>query len=206
MLPVNIAIVDDHTMFRKGLSAILQEEGEYNICIEAQNGRDFIDKLSLAKKLPDVCLLDIRMPVMNGYDTIKELKKKWPKLKVLVLSSYNDDYAVVNMLRNGASGYVFKDDNPDNLILAIKHIIENGYYHVKSIKEYYSSINEMPSLTDSEYKFLSLCCEELTYEQIGSRMNLSVRTIEKYREGLFKKLSVKNRTGLVMFAVKNGYV
>ncbi len=201
-----IAIVDDHTLFRNGVASLMGEFEELKVVFEAENGEQM--QYMLAKKpLPQVILMDINMPVIDGYAATKWLKERYPKIRVLALSMFEDDKAVIRMIKSGANGYVLKESKPRELLEAIKTVNEKGVF-----------INEMvsgklirtvagdetpPDFSGKELEFLKLCCSELTYKEIADKMFVSPRTVDNYRESLFQKLNLKTRTGLVMYAIKN---
>jgi two-component system invasion response regulator UvrY len=211
-----IALADDHTVMRNGLATLLKDLG-YDILFEANNGQDFITKIN-KENLPDVALLDINMPVMDGYETAAWLNDNFPEVKVIALSMYDDEAAIIRMLKNGAKGYVLKDSNIADVRKAIESVISKGYYHsemvtgklIHSINHLdspaHSSIKELLKLNNKEIEFLKLACTEMTYKEIADKMFLSPRTIDGYRDTLFEKLGAKTRIGLVLFAIKNGIV
>jgi DNA-binding NarL/FixJ family response regulator len=182
------------------------------VAIEASNGRELLEKMEQYEHTIDICVLDINMPEMDGHKTIEVLKKKWPAMKVLVLSMYDDDFNVIRMLKNGASGYVLKNSEPEELRRALTEVYQRGYYHSDLVNGRLFQLlhkkddSTSSDLNDKELQFLSLCCSELTYKEIAEKMRLSPRTIEGYRDALCEKLGVKSRTGLVMYAMRIGVV
>jgi len=201
-----IAIVDDHTLFRNGVAALMSEFEELQVVFEAENGQQM--QGALAKHpLPDVVLMDINMPVMDGYEATAWLKKNYPKVKVLALSMFEDDQAVIKMIRCGACGYVLKESKPRELLDAIKTIHTKGIYINEMVSgkllRRVSDNNDSPDLTKKELEFLKLCCSELTYKEMADQMFISPRTVDNYRESLFQKLNIKSRTGLVLYAIQN---
>lgn len=211
-----IALADDHTVMRNGLGTLLKDLG-YTILFEANNGQDFINKIKKDSP-PDIALLDINMPTMDGYETAAWLKENLPEVKVIALSMYDDEAAIIRMLKNGAKGYVLKDSNISDVRAAIESVITKGYYHselvtgklIHSINHLdspaHSSIKELLKLNNREIEFLKLACTEMSYKEIADKMFLSPRTVEGYRDSLFEKLGAKTRIGLVLFAIKNGIV
>lgn len=202
---IRIAIVDDHTLFRNGVASLMSEFDELQVVFEAGNGQQLQE--ALAKRgSPDVVLMDINMPVMDGYEATAWLKKNHPKVKVLALSMFEDDQAVIKMIRNGACGYVLKESKPRDLLEAIKTIHTKGVYInemvsgklIRSVTD-----DEDTEITKKELDFLKYCCSELTYKDIADKMNVSPRTVDNYREALFLKLNLKSRTGLVLYAIQN---
>ena len=208
---IPIAIVDDHTLFRNGVASLLSELNEIEVVFDAANGEEMISKL-VAGALPEVILMDITMPVMNGYESTQWLKKNHPKIKVLALSMFEDDAPIIGMIKSGASGYLLKESKTADLVVAIQTVVNHGFYLnnlvsgklIRSVQDDQPETKEkVNQLSDREIKFLELCCSELTYKEIAGVMNLSPHTIDNYRETLFQKLDLKSRTGLVLFAIKN---
>lgn len=203
---INIAIVDDHTLFRSGISALMSEFKELHVVFEAGNGEQMQQMLSKFP-LPQVILMDITMPLMDGYKATCWLKENYPDIKVLALSMFEDDKAVIKMIRCGACGYVLKESSPKELLEAIKIIFTKGFHInelvsgnlVRSIK----GDEGLPKLSTRETEFLILCCSELTYKEIADKMFISPRTVDNYRDSLFEKLNLKSRTGLVLYALQN---
>jgi len=209
---INIAVVEDVVILRKGVCRILASFPEFNIQLEAGNGREFIDNLREKDQKVDVCLLDINMPEMDGHATILALKKDWPDIKVLVLSIYDDDYNIIRMLRNGANGYILKTCAPEELRHALLEVYHQGFYHSDLVNSHLlhllhtKSTDGAGSLSEKDFQFLSYCCSELTYKEIAEIMKLSPRTVEGYRDTLCEKLSIRSRTGLVIYALRIGVV
>lgn len=210
-----VALVDDHVLLRKGLASLLEDLDHQVVC-QADNGKEFTEKLAGAP-LPEVVLLDINMPVMDGYQTAQWLKTHYPEVKVLALSMNDDEHAMIRMLKNGARGYVLKDCEPQELKTAIHALMTKGYYHSEMVtarlihslahmEDEGSTTRQLMGLNDKEILFLKLACTEMTYKEIADQMGLSPRTIDGYRDGLFEKLGIKSRVGLVLFAIKNGIV
>jgi two-component system invasion response regulator UvrY len=207
----NIALVDDHVLLRSGLAGMLKESG-YSVLFEADNGKDFIEKIKKGYE-PDIVLLDINMPVMDGYATAAWIKTNYPEIKVLALSMYDDEEAIIKMLKNGARGYILKDSHPSELKAAIESLATKGFYYsemvtgrlMRSIMDDDGNAVD-DSLSEREIEFLKLAATEMTYKEIAEQMHLSPRTIDGYRDTLFEKLNIKSRVGLVLYAIKNGIV
>jgi DNA-binding NarL/FixJ family response regulator len=211
----NIVLVDDHILLRNGLANLVKDLG-YNVLFQADNGEDFINRLG-KNTLPDVVLLDINMPKKDGYETSLWLKQNHPGVKVLALSMYDDENAIIRMLKNGARGYILKDTEPAELKSAIEALLTKGFYYsemvtgrlihsINTINDEGSSAKNMMGLNERELEFLKLAATEMTYKEIAEKMFLSPRTIDGYRDALFEKLNLKSRVGLVLFAIKNGIV
>jgi DNA-binding NarL/FixJ family response regulator len=211
-----VAVVDDHVLLRNGLTNLIQSFEQYEIVFEANNGKDFIEKMK-DNSPPQLVLLDINMPEMDGYDTALWIKRNQPDIKVLALSMYDNENAIIRMLKNGAKGYILKDIDPSEFKTALDALVRKGYYHselvtgklihaVNKLDEPDLAVKNLVSLNDREIDFLKLACTEMTYKEIADQMFLSPRTIDGYRDALFEKLNCKTRVGLVMYAIKNGIV
>lgn len=210
-----VALVDDHVLLRNGLASLVRDLG-YTVSFEASNGEDFIEKLK-TNRPPDIVLLDINMPKKDGYETALWLKRNHPAVKVLALSMYDDENAIIRMLKNGARGYILKDAEPEELKAALASVLAKGFHYsdmvtnrlihtINTLDEPENETKSLLGLAEKEIEFLKLASTEMTYKEIAERMKLSPRTIDGYREALFEKLNVKNRVGLVLFAIKNGVV
>lgn len=211
-----VALIDDHELLRTGLAAIINSFEGYRVVLEANNGKQFIEKVN-PKSNPDIVLLDITMPVMDGYETSGWIKANLSSTKVLVLSMLENDTAIIRMLKNGARGYILKDSKPKVFKDALDSIRDTGYFINELVSNklmHYINHEEvfdtdavvLGSLSDNEKIFLKWICTEKTYKEIADEMFLSPRTIDTYRDNLFKKLDVKTRVGLAIFAIKNGIV
>jgi DNA-binding NarL/FixJ family response regulator len=212
-----IAVVDDHVMLRKGLAHLINLFPDYRVLFEADHGKDFIDKLK-PSAIPDIVLLDINMPVMDGYATANWIRINYPDIKVITLSMLDNETAIIKMIQNGSRGYILKDAHTDELRLAFKEVLEKGYYYNELVnRKLMQSINVLVNknkndasghfnISEREMEFLKLACSEKTYPEIASLMFLSARTIDGYRESLFGKLNVTSRVGMVIFAIRNGLV
>ena len=211
-MKIKLAVVDDHQMLRNGLAQMLTKNG-FDVLFEANNGKDCISQLD-TKNLPEVLIMDINMPLMNGFETSQWVKQHHPSIKILALSMYDSETTIIKMLRCGANGYLLKDSSSKELILAIETIHLKGFYSndmvsTKMMKAIYNESElentEKPhlTLTERELGFLKLCCTEMVYKEIAAAMKVSNRTIDGYREILFEKLNVRTRIGLVIHAIKN---
>jgi DNA-binding NarL/FixJ family response regulator len=210
-----IALADDHTLLRKGVANLVQNFG-YTVVLESDNGRELTE--SIAKgNIPDLVLLDINMPEKDGYETSLWLKENYPDIKVLALSMYDDETAIIRMLKNGVRGYILKDAEPAELRTAIESVFNKGFYYsemvtgrlmrtITDMEDEGNNTRKILNLTERETDFLKLACSEMTYKEIAAEMHLSPRTIDGYRDTLFEKLNIKTRTGLAIYAIKNGIV
>jgi two-component system invasion response regulator UvrY len=211
----NIVLVDDHALLRKGLATLVKNLG-HEVLFEADNGKDFIENLK-PKLLPDIVLLDINMPEMDGYQTANWIKANHPSVKTLALSMYDDENSIIRMLKSGAKGYLLKDSEPSELQDAIIALMNKGYYYsdlvsgklinaINKIDDDGSELKNLIKLTNREIDFLKYTCTELTYKEIADELCVSPRTVDGYRGDLFEKLRVKSRIGLVIYAIRNGIV
>jgi len=215
-LKPSVVLVDDHVLLRTGLANLIRSFGEYAVLFEAGNGHDFIRQLK-PRSLPDIVLLDINMPDMDGYETALWIKRNHPEIKILALSMYDTDNSIIRMLKNGVKGYILKDSDPAELKMALESVINKGFYYSEMVTgKLIHTINTLDipdhharhvlTLNDRELEFLKLACTECTYKEIAEQMYLSPRTIDGYRDTLFEKLNVKTRVGLVLYAIRNGIV
>jgi len=207
-----IVIIDDHTLIAKALSGIISNFEQFEVIYDCENGKDLIDKLKLKSVIPSLVLLDISMPIMDGFETAKWLKEHHPEIKIMALSMQDDDQSVIKMIKNGAHGYLLKNTHPADLEKALIRLMEDGYYYPEwaskivfsNIKNENSTDNNLPKLTQREKEFLKYSTSEMSYKEISEKMFCSPRTIESYRDNLFEKLEIKSRVGLAVFAIKNG--
>jgi two-component system invasion response regulator UvrY len=214
---IKIALVDDHTLFRKGLLSLIEViEKDITILFEADNGLDMQEKLD-PENLPDIILMDVNMPGMDGYDSVKWLKANHPNVKVLVVSMIESEDGIIKMLKLGVKGYLSKDVEPDELNNALTAIINKGFYYTdfitgKLVHTMQTDFEEggqediIAKLTDKERRFIQLACSDMTYNDVAAEMFLSPKTIDGYRNSLFEKLNVKSRVALALYAVKHGIV
>ena len=206
---ITIALADDHTMFRKGLAHLINVEPDMGVIVEAGDGIELLQKIATLKSPPDMCILDVNMPRMDGRETIVNLRKDYPTIKVLVLSMVDHEHILIEMLRQGAGGYLLKEDDPAEMMEAIRSIHNHRYYHSELVSgrmiNWIQKDNESPgTLSDREREFLKLCVSELVYKEIAEQMGLSTRTVHNFRDQLFQKLNVKSRIGLALYALKVG--
>ncbi|WP_443937469.1 response regulator [Pedobacter sp. MW01-1-1] len=206
---ISIAIVDDHTLFRSGLVSLLEEFEELNIVFEATNGIDLQAKLAQSNPV-QLILMDINMPQMDGYQATKWVKDNYPGIFILALSMFEEEQAIIGMLRAGAVGYMLKESNPSDVLTAIKAIVSKGFYMNEMVSGRLliavKDGDSKPIFTPRELTFLQHCSTEMTYKEIADLMSVSPRTVDNYRESLFSKLNIKSRTGLVVYAIRNNII
>lgn len=210
---IQVAIADDHTLLRKALGKLIGSFDDYMVLFEADNGREIKNKIA-QHVVPDLVLLDVNMPEMDGFETAGWLNKNYPKIKVLALSMFSDEKTIIKMLRLGAKGYILKNIDPDELKNALDSVMKKNFYLsdyisgkiISGLHKDVDRIDEPEPLTQREKDFLRLICTEITYKDIAAKMYVSPRTVDEYRNNLFEKLKVKSRVGLVMYAIRNGLV
>ena len=212
MSKIDIIIVDDHVLFSEALNSLISKIEEFNVIKVLNNGREVVNYFLNNNQEPDVILMDIQMPIMNGIEATNWLKKNKPSLKVLALSMECEEATILAMLHAGAKGYLLKDIHPMVLKHAINEVHTNGFYYTENVTSTLLNSHKSDSqknnivLKERELEFLKLTCSEMTYKQIAEKMFLSPKTVENYREALFEKLEAKTRIGLVLYAIKNKIV
>ena len=207
-----VVIVDDHLLIAKAITTIIDEFEGFRVLYESDNGKSLIERLSSSKNIPDIVLLDISMPVMDGFETAKWLKENHPAVKVIALTMQADDESLIKMIKNGASGYLNKNVHPTELEKALTTVANRGMYYpdwatskmLHALAHEGDPKKDQIKITEREGEFLRFVCTELTYKEIGEKMFCSSRTVESYRDSLFEKLGVKTRVALALYAVKSG--
>lgn len=210
---IRIALADDHALFRRGIANLLLEFDDIEVVFDVANGKEMQDKLRDKENI-DVILMDITMPVMDGYATTAWVTKNFPEIHILALSMFDEEMAVIGMLKAGAAGYVLKESTPQELHKAITEVKEKGFFlnemvSGKMLRTVHTGAylqEEDIQLSDRELEFIGLCVSELTYKEIADKMNLAARSVESHRESIFEKLQLKSRVGLVLYAIKKGIV
>lgn len=206
-----VAIVDDHELFAGSLESLVNSFPEFETIFHLRSGIELQKKLNQIDELPDVILLDINMPGMDGFETAEWLKETHPQAKFLALTMDDNEFTVIKMLRLGAKGYLLKEMHPDELHRALKEVVENGYYHTSKVssilvKSLNPDASQSLDLKENELTFIKYACSELTYKEIADKMFLSPKTIDGYRQDLFNRYGIRNRVGLVLFALKNNII
>lgn len=213
---ITIALVDDHTITRKGIKTVIELHRNIKVVMEASNGKELLDQLADARVLPHIVILDITMPVMDGYTTLERLQKKYPAIKIIAFSLFYEEDTVINMITQGACGYIPKSADPATLAEAIFAVHARGIYLGELAKKEYfrkpDPAKKKPGfsgkqfLSVKEVEFIKLAATNLNYREIAEAMEVSPKTIENYRDSLFQKLSIKNRAALVIYGFKNGLI
>lgn len=208
-----VGVADDHTLLRNALARLINSFENYSVLFEAGDGKEVKDKLT-RHIIPDIMLLDVNMPDIDGYETAKWIYKTYPQVKILALSMFSDENTIIRMLRLGAKGYIMKNAEPEELKLALDSVLQKDFYLSEYISgKIISGLHrdmDMPAepvvLNDKEKEFLKLVCSEMTYKDIATKMYVSPRTVDDYRNSLFDKLKVRTRVGLVLYAIRHGMV
>jgi two-component system, NarL family, invasion response regulator UvrY len=224
MTKTKIAIADDHAMFRKGLIKLLDED-RYDLLFDVNNGKALMEQLQQNNApLPDIVIMDIEMPEVNGFQAVNWLRDNYPDIKVLVVSMVDQEEAIVKMLKMGVKGYLSKHMEPEDLHAALRSIIQKDYYYTDFVtnKLVHSLQSESKSSADAnvvlnnheiwdslnikQKEFIRYACTEMIYDEIADLMCVSPKTIDGYRDVVFEKFGVKNRVGLVLYAIRNKLV
>ena len=207
-----IAIVDDHLLIAKAITSIIEQFNNYEVLYECENGKALIERFRNKKSIPEIVLLDISMPVMDGFETAQWLKDNHPEVLVMALTMQGDDESLLRMIKCGAKGYLHKNVHPVELAKALEMLIQKGFYYpdwatsrvLHSIAAGNDQKHTGVALSEREKEFLQYACTEFTYKEIGEKMFCSSRTVESYRDALFEKLGMKTRVALALYAAKIG--
>lgn len=212
---IKVALTDDHILLRNALAQLIDSFGNCKIIHQSGNGKELIDSIS-AGHLPDVALLDLNMPEMDGFETAAWLQKNVPQVHVLMLTMYDSELSLIRLLKAGVNGFLKKDIHPSELKFAIQSVVHSGYYYSNhSTGRLMNLFRNNPDgtmnlqkaiLSEQELQFLKLACSDLTYKEIAQQMGLNPRSVDTLRDQLFVKLDVKSRVGLAMVAIKHGVV
>ena len=212
---LKIGIVDDHKLFRKSLCLLINSFEGMEVAIDAENGRVFLDELETTPI--DLVLLDIQMPEMNGYETCIELHKKYPDIKILIVSQLTTKESIHKIMELGANGYFTKNSDPDQLEFAIRSLNENGYYFGMELgsvlreamlwEKKYPITPDISgnSLSQREVEILKMAAQEYSSGEIGAKLFITLRTVESHRKRIMQKTGAKNIVGAVLFAIKQRY-
>lgn len=215
MTQIKIGITDDATLFRKGINLLLEDYDDIDVVLEAIHGQDLLDKLETTTMQPDILILDLQMPILDGIETSKILKDKYPEIKIIILSTHYSKAFIINMIEVGASAYLPKDAAPEEFTATIRNVYKNGFHYNREvwniIQENMSNKKKVkssfePSLTKREQEVLQLICEQQTASEIAEKLFISRRTVEGHRNNLLQKLNCRNIAGLVAYAIQNQLV
>jgi len=213
---IRVALVDDHAVTRKGIKTIIELHPSIKVILEASDGEEFLNLIPKQPHLPDVVMLDISMPRLNGMDTIKYLKNSYPSILILVFSLISEEDSIMNMISKGACGFIHKSADPATLADAITDVFNTGFYLGDLVKREYFKKNTLQEkkagfngrhfLTERELQFIRLSASNLNYKEIAAIMEIKPKTLENYRDSLFLKLAINNRAALTLYGIKNGIV
>jgi DNA-binding NarL/FixJ family response regulator len=209
-MKIRIGIVDDHQLFLKSLGFLISSLPNFELMVDAVNGEDILEKLRNGL-IPDILLIDVNMPRIDGVETAKIVNRLYPKVKMVALTMKDEDATIIRMLQAGCSAYLLKDVHPNELEKALNEVNTRGYYNADKYdighRRFVSKSKEdVIVLTEREKQFLRLACSDLTYKQVAKEMSLSERTIDGYRESLFEKFNVKSRVGMALEAIRRNLV
>ncbi len=213
---IKVAIADDHQIFRKGVILSLRQYTNIKFVFEAENGEDLIQKVS-DNELPDVILMDLKMPIKDGIETTKYLNKHFPIIRIIILTMYEDERFVGHLMDSGANGYLLKSTEPSEIKKAITDVMRTGFYlnnfvNKVLIKKNYAkqkfnpNLNSEVVISEREKEVLTLVCMEYTAQEIAQKMEISARTVEAIKDRLMERFGVKNSVGLVFYAMKNSLI
>ena len=210
--PIRLLLADDHQLFRRGLASIISTFDGIELKGEANNGKELIDLVE--QEEPDVVLMDLKMPVMDGIEATTYLRATRPAVKIIVISMFHEDEFVIRLVKLGAHGYLLKNSDPEEVERAIRSVVRNDFYfndHVSqallrgtSQKRANPGFDESPQLTEREVEVVKLVCKEYTNGEIADMLCLSVRTVEGHRKSILKKIEAKNTAGMIVYAMNNG--
>jgi DNA-binding NarL/FixJ family response regulator len=212
---ITIAMVDDHVLLRNALASLINSFGDCKVIYQSNNGSEFLSSIK-PDLIPDVVLLDLNMPVMDGFETATWLRDNLPEVRVLMLTMYDSELTLIRLLQAGVKGFLKKDIEPSELKFAIHSVVSSGYYYSTQTAGRLANLfrnNDKDNLKlrnamleDQEIVFLRLACTDLTYKEIAQNMKLSPRSVDALRDHLFMKLDVKSRVGLAMVAIRHGVI
>jgi len=209
---IHVAIAEDQRLFRECLISLLNGFDQFKVIVEAANGRELLERLYEASPTPQVVLLDLTMPEMNGLETTRALKKTFPDLKIIILSVHSEERHIVHMVGEGVNGYLVKNSELSEVMQAVQAVHQKGFYFNESVlraihtgmgQKHEKSYNPNTPLTPRETEILELICQEHTTQEIADKLFLSVRTVDGHRNKLLEKTGARNTAGLVIYALRH---
>lgn len=215
MKKIDIIITDDHNLFRKGLRALISDFEFIENINDASNGEELLKLLASKSKLPDVILLDLKMPVMDGITAQAHIKKLYPSINVIIITMEDDEQFILHMIGEGVNGYLLKNAEPEEVETALIKVIEKGFYFPDNIssviyrnivKKDRDAVVLNPGFTDRELEVLTLICKDYTNPDISEELNISKKTVENYKLKILEKSGAKSMAGLVVNAIKFNWV
>lgn len=210
MANIKIALVDDHALFRNGLKLLLDNANNHKVTIEASNGQEFLDQIN-ATNQPDIVLMDISMPVMDGIEATQKLLEKYPEVKVIALSMFGEEDYYFKMVNAGVKGFLLKNSDIKEVVEAIEQVMKgNSYFSqellcnvIKNLNPHKEQQSEELTLSKRELQVLQELCKGLSNQEIADNLFISKRTVDKHRASLLSKTNSKNATNLILYAIKN---
>jgi DNA-binding NarL/FixJ family response regulator len=210
---INIAVAEDQVLFRKGIIALLNSFENIQVLIDAENGADLLQKLEASTETIQVIFLDINMPMLNGIETMKVVRTKYPHIKNIILTVHEEDKFINKLIEEGANAYLAKNSQPDEVEKAINTVVTHDYYfnektimamhsHVQTRQKKFSLL-PIDGITTREKEIIQLICKEFTTSEIAEKLFISERTVDGHRNNLLVKTGCRNTAGLVLYAIKN---
>lgn len=214
---IKIILVDDEVLFRKGISFLLEREQNIEIIFEASNGRELISFLRESTIHPNIIIMDLKMPLLNGVEATKIIHEEFPEIKIIALTSYDTKSFIANMIQIGAASYLVKNTTPAEMIKTINEVFEKGIYYNEAVLEVIregiipsnvksKSVFDEDCLTNREKEVLLFICKQMNTQEIADKLFLSPRTVEGHRNNLLLKTDSKNVAGLVVYAIQNNII
>ena len=212
---IKVALVDDHILLRNALASLINSFGDCQVIQLASSGKELVDGMTIGQ-IPQVVILDLNMPIMDGFETARWLQENHQEVHVLMLTMYDSELSLIRLLQAGVKGFLKKDIHPEELKFAIQSVVQSGYYYSNHTTGKLVNLFRNRSdgnatlykamLTEQEVQFLKLACSDLTYKEVAQKLSLNPRSVDTLRDQLFTKLDVKSRVGLAMVAIKHGLV
>lgn len=212
---IKVALADDHILLRHALATLINKSERFTVNLEASNGKELIAQLAVSN-IPDIIILDLNMPEMDGHETAQWLMQNHPNIHVIMLTMYDSELVLIRLLKAGVKGFMKKDIHPTELMFALQSVMDNGYYYSAQTSSKLAGLfkeanDKSPVLqkimmSDQELEFLKLVCSEMTYKEIAGMMSMNPRAIDTIRDALFTRLDIKSRVGLAMYAIRHGIV